>query len=98
LRVSWPTHHRRRDGVFERLARQRSDAAYRAPGVVYCVIPGKPGCGGSTLAANLAVQMHSDGANPVLLVDGDQLTASIAFMLKLKPCFTWRMCSATGLA
>lgn len=74
-------------GVFERLARMRSDAVYRAPGVVYCVVPGKPGCGGSTLAANLAIQLRSDGANPVLLVDGDQLTASIAFMLKLKPEF-----------
>ncbi len=74
-------------GVFERLARTRSDAVYRAPGVVYCVVPGKPGCGGSTLAANLAVQLHRDGASQVLLVDGDQLTASIAFMLKLKPEF-----------
>ena len=74
-------------GVFERLARTRSDAVYRAPGLLYCVIPGKPGCGGSTLAANLAIQLRRDGANPVLLVDGDQLTASIAFMLKLKPEF-----------
>jgi pilus assembly protein CpaE len=74
-------------GVFERLARTRSDAIYRAPGLLYCVVPGKPGCGGSTLAANLAIQLQRDGANPVLLVDGDQLTASIAFMLKLKPEF-----------
>jgi hypothetical protein len=35
----------------------------------------------------MAVQLHNDGANPVLLVDGDQLTASIAFMLKLKAEF-----------
>jgi len=74
-------------GVFARLARTRSDAVYRAPGALYCVIPGKPGCGGSTLAANMAVQLRNDGANPVLLVDGDQLTASIAFMLKLKAEF-----------
>jgi pilus assembly protein CpaE len=74
-------------GVFARLARTRSDAVYRAPGALYCVIPGKPGCGGSTLAANMAIQLHNDGASPVLLVDGDQLTASIAFMLKLKPEF-----------
>ncbi len=73
--------------VFARLARTRSDAVYRAPGVVYCVVPGKPGCGGSTLAANLAVQLHNDGASQVLLVDGDHLTASIAFMLKLKVQF-----------
>jgi pilus assembly protein CpaE len=74
-------------GVFERLARTRFDAAHQAAGTVYCVVPGKPGCGASTLAAHLAIQLRSDGANPVLLVDGDHLTASIAFMLKLKPEF-----------
>ena len=74
-------------GVFERLARTHLDAAHPAQGAVYCVVPGKPGCGASTLAAHLAIQLRSDGANPVLLVDGDQVTASIAFMLKLKPEF-----------
>jgi pilus assembly protein CpaE len=74
-------------GVFERLARTRYEAARHAPGAVYCVVPGKPGCGASTLAAHLAIQLHNDGVNPVLLVDGDHLTASIAFMLKLKPEF-----------
>jgi pilus assembly protein CpaE len=74
-------------GVFERLARTRFEAARHAPGAVYCVVPGKPGCGASTLAAHLAIQLRSDGVNPVLLVDGDYLTASIAFMLKLKPEF-----------
>ena len=74
-------------GVFERLAHTRYLAAEHAPGAVYCVVPGKPGCGASTLAAHLAIQLHSDGAKPVLLVDGDHLTASIAFMLKLKPEF-----------
>jgi len=73
--------------VFERLARARSDAAHRTAGVIYCVVPGKPGCGASTLAAHLAVQLQSAGAKPVLLVDCDYLTASIAFMLKLKPEF-----------
>ena len=74
-------------GVFERLARTRFEATRHAPGAVYCVVPGKPGCGASTLAAHLAIQLRSSGANPVLLVDGDYLTASIAFMLKLKPEF-----------
>jgi pilus assembly protein CpaE len=74
-------------GVFERLARTRYEAVQHAPGTVYCVVPGKPGCGSSTLAAHLAIQLHRNGANPVLLVDGDHLTASIAFMLKLKPEF-----------
>jgi pilus assembly protein CpaE len=74
-------------GVFERLARTRFEAARHAPGAVYCVVPGKSGCGASTLAAHLAIQLRGDGANPVLLVDADYLTASIAFMLKLKPEF-----------
>jgi pilus assembly protein CpaE len=74
-------------GVLERLARARFDAAQYAAGAVYCVAPGKPGCGASTLAVHLAIQLRSGGANPVLLVDGDHLTASIAFMLKLKPEF-----------
>jgi pilus assembly protein CpaE len=74
-------------GVFERLARTRCDAVHHAAGAVYCVVPGKPGCGASTLAAHLAIQLRSGGASPVLLVDGDHLTASIAFMLKLKPEF-----------
>jgi pilus assembly protein CpaE len=74
-------------GVFERLARTRFDTARHAPGAVYCVVPGKPGCGASTLAAHLAIQLRVDGVNPVLLVDADYLTASIAFMLKLKPEF-----------
>jgi len=74
-------------GVFERLARTRFESTRHAPGAVYSVVPGKPGCGASTLAAHLAIQLHRGGTNPVLLVDGDYLTASIAFMLKLKPEF-----------
>src|ERR1035437_3033788 len=74
-------------GVFERLAHTRYEAVEHAPGAVYCVVPAKSGCGASTLAAHLAIQLRSGGANPVLLVDGDYLTASIAFMLKLKPQF-----------
>jgi Flp pilus assembly CpaE family ATPase len=74
-------------GVFERLARTRSDAAHPAAGSIYCVVPGKPGCGASTLAAHLAIEMRGSGVDPVLLVDGDHLTASITFLLKLKPEF-----------
>jgi len=73
--------------VFERLARTRPDAPHDAAGTVYCVLPGKAGCGASTVAAHLAIQLRKSGANPVLLVDGDHLTASIAFLLKLKPEF-----------
>jgi len=75
------------DKALERIAHTRLEAAHRQPGSLYCVVPGKPGCGASTLAAHLAVQLRKSGADPVLLVDGDHLTASIAFMLKLKPAF-----------
>jgi len=73
--------------ILDRLARGRSEASAETPGRLFCVVPGKPGCGASTLAVHLAVEMRARGAGPVLLVDGDQLTASIAFMLKLKPEF-----------
>ena len=75
------------DSILERLGRVQLDSVHRVSGTLYCVVPGKPGCGASTLAAHLAVQLRAGGSNPVLLVDGDQLTASIAFMLKLKPQF-----------
>jgi len=73
--------------VLERLARGRTEPAAQSAGRLFCVVPGKPGCGASTLAVHLATQMRSGGGDPVLLVDGDQLTASIGFMLKLKPEF-----------
>src|ERR1035438_7732451 len=60
-------------GVFERLARMRFDGARQSGGAVYCVVPGKPGCGASTLAAHLAIQLRRNGANPVLLADGASL-------------------------
>jgi len=75
------------DSILERLGRAHLETVHRVAGTLFCVVPGKPGCGASTLAAHLAVQLRSSGCNPVLLVDGDQLTASIAFMLKLKPQF-----------
>ncbi len=74
-------------GILERLGRARADASQRPPGEIYCVVPGKPGCGASTVAAHLAIQFRRSGPGPVLLVDGDPLTASIAFILKLKPEF-----------
>jgi len=73
--------------VLERLSRARSDASHHPAGEIYCVVPGKPGCGASTVAAHLAIQFQRGGSGPVLLVDGDHLTASIAFILKLKPEF-----------
>jgi len=72
-------------GVFERLLRSRTPRSGRRPGTVYCVVPGKPGCGASTVAVHLALQMRAGGK--VLLVDADPLTASVGFMLKLKSAF-----------
>src|SRR5581483_12497789 len=56
------------------LSDARTAAPARKTGKLYCVLPGKPGCGASTLAVHLAVQMHAD-AEKVLLVDTDPLTA-----------------------
>jgi pilus assembly protein CpaE len=75
--------------VFERLTNTSRSASAggggseRSPGAVYCVVPGKPGCGASSLAAQLAVEVRSD-AGKVLLVDGDPMNGSIAFQFKLK--------------
>ena len=71
--------------VFDRLHRKQPGNA-RPQGVVYCVVPGKPGCGASSLATQLAVDLHSS-ASKVLLVDCDPMNASVAFMLKLKSEF-----------
>jgi Flp pilus assembly CpaE family ATPase len=73
--------------VLERLSRLHAPADLRQPGLVYCVIPGKPGCGASTLAVHLAIELKRSGTARVLLVDADSFTGSIAFLLKLKPSF-----------
>ena len=49
-------------------------------------MPGKPGCGASTLAVHLAIQARAAGGAG-LLVDADPLAASAAFLFKLKPEF-----------
>ncbi|MDE3168273.1 MAG: hypothetical protein KGN36_20890 [Acidobacteriota bacterium] len=72
--------------VFDRLGKGHTPAAKKAGGAIWCVAPGKPGAGASTLAVNLAVRVRH-GGGPVLLVDADPLSASIAFLLKLKPEF-----------
>jgi pilus assembly protein CpaE len=73
--------------VLERFGRARAPLAERPTGCLYSVIPGKPGCGASSLAVHLAVQFGEGGATKVLLVDADPLTAGIAFMLKLRAGF-----------
>lgn len=72
-------------GLFERLGRARAPVARRTAGEIYCVAPGKAGCGASTVAAHLAISLAAAGK--VLLVDGDALNGSIAFLLKLKSEF-----------
>jgi pilus assembly protein CpaE len=71
--------------VFDRLTRARSGIE-RTRGTIYCVVPGKPGCGASSLAMQLAVGLRSP-ASKVLLVDADPMNSSVAFLLKLKSEF-----------
>ena len=75
------------DGLLDRLARLRDPAQRDKPATVYCVVPGKPGCGASTVAVHLAVELKRCGASRVLLVDADYLAASVGFLLKLKADF-----------
>jgi pilus assembly protein CpaE len=69
--------------LFARLGRVRALAPEPAGGTVYTVIPGKAGSGASTVAVHLAIYLGAIGAT-VLLVDGDSLSGSVAFLLKLK--------------
>ena len=75
------------DNLLERLSKLRAPAERADPATVYCVVPGKEGCGASTLAVHLAVELKRCVAGRVLLVDGDYLAASVGFLLKLKPDF-----------
>lgn len=75
------------DGLLERLSRLRAPAEHEKPATVYCLVPGKGGCGASTVAVHLAVELKRCGARRVLLVDADYVAASVAFLLKLKSDF-----------
>jgi pilus assembly protein CpaE len=74
-------------GVLERLGLLRTPMEQAKPATVYCVVPGKGGCGASTLATHLAIELRRVGGGGVLLVDADCLMASISFLLKLKSLF-----------
>jgi Flp pilus assembly CpaE family ATPase len=74
-------------GVLERLGLLRTPMEQAKPATVYCVVPGKGGCGASTLATHLAIEMKRIGGGRVLLVDADGLMASVSFLLKLKSLF-----------
>jgi pilus assembly protein CpaE len=69
--------------LLDRLELTRAPSPARQ-GKLCLVVPGKPGCGASTLAAHLAAEAHRNGGSSVLLVDADPLTGSIGFLLKLK--------------
>jgi pilus assembly protein CpaE len=73
--------------ALDRLGRARGPVAPPTPSTVYCVVPGKPGCGASTLAMHLAIELKRSGASRVLLVDSDVLGGTLAFLLKVKADF-----------
>jgi len=73
--------------ALDRLGRARGPVSAPKPSTVYCVVPGKPGCGASTLAVHLAIELKQAGAARVLLVDTDVLGGAIAFLLKVKADF-----------
>jgi Flp pilus assembly CpaE family ATPase len=73
--------------LMERLDRLRAPAQPVKPATVYCVVPGKVGCGASTLAVHLAVELQRGQGARVLLVDADYVAASVGFLLKLKSDF-----------
>ncbi|MBZ5617168.1 MAG: hypothetical protein LAQ69_00345 [Acidobacteriia bacterium] len=73
--------------VLERLSRLHGKVEAQKNGPVCCVVPGKPGCGASTLATYLSIEMKRSGISRVLLVDTDFVMGSVAFLLKLKSDF-----------
>jgi pilus assembly protein CpaE len=59
-------------------------------GKVYCIMPGKGACGATTLACNLAFQLHRlNPAKKVLLADLDPATGTLSFLLKLKSTYSF---------
>lgn len=73
--------------VLERVATLRAPAETAKAAPVYAVVPGKPGCGASTVAVHLALGLKQAGLERVLLMDLDLCTGSVGFLLKLKPDF-----------
>src|SRR5574340_831657 len=74
--------------ALERLAKLRSPRERRRVGVSYCLMPGKPGSGASTMATHLAAEVARRGSGRVLLADLDLFSGSVGFQLKLKAEFT----------
>jgi Flp pilus assembly CpaE family ATPase len=76
--------------ALERIAK-RAQAAFqgRGGGTVYGLMRGKSGCGNTTIACNLAFQLHAMDSPKVLLADLDPLTGTIAFLLKLNSNYSF---------
>jgi len=58
-------------------------------GEVYCFMRGKSCSGNTTLACNVAYELHNFSRQKVLLADLDPLTGTIAFLLKLDSNYTF---------
>ena len=56
---------------------------------VYCLMPAKGACGGTTVASNLAFQFKRQTNKKLLLADLDQFTGTLSFILKLKPNYSF---------
>jgi len=76
--------------ALDRLDKRAKNAlAPRSGGEVYCFMPGKSGSGNTTIACNLAYELHNFSQQKVLLADLDPLTGTIAFLLKLNSNYTF---------
>ncbi|MBV8818183.1 MAG: hypothetical protein JO022_07480 [Acidobacteriaceae bacterium] len=76
------------EAVLRKLLRQFPTTS-AARGSVYAVIPVKGASGASTIATALAFAFKAGTDKKVLLADLDPLTGIIAFLLKVKPQFTF---------
>jgi pilus assembly protein CpaE len=78
---------RRSQGLSDRIHGQQPDPA-AAGGLVATVFSTKGGCGKTTVATNLAVALHADGARRVCLIDLDLAFGDVAISLRLNPLRT----------
>ena len=58
-------------------------------GRVFCVVPAKGACGGTSVACNLAFALKRLHPGRVLLADLDGLTGTVPFLLKLKSNYSF---------
>jgi len=75
--------------AMDRIIRRTHRRGPRRGGEVYCFMPGKGACGGTTVATNLAFQLQELTSEKVLLADLDPLTGTIAFQLKITGSYSF---------